>query len=134
MPSYSFLNIRFLLIGSEYDSWSINNTLQLKCLAPGKTEFTLARCSQDQLKYIESYRAYLEWFMETYEQSTKKNAWTIGCSQHRYSDQNKYFNSDSERVPATTGPTIKDAISAFLKGARVVQRETQPWPSNTGCA
>lgn len=42
------------------------------------------------------------------------NAWTIGCSQHGYSYVGKYFNSETERVPAKTGLTIKQAINGFV--------------------
>jgi hypothetical protein len=67
--------------------------------------------------------------------NSKNSAWSIGCSQHGYSYTNKYYNADTERVPAKTGLTIKQAIKAFVfDNKRVVQIETQPWPANTGCA
>jgi len=55
--------------------------------------------------------------MSYYIQVSKNSAWTIGCSQHGYSFEAKFFNSDNERVPAKTGLTLKEAITAFaIKG------------------
>jgi hypothetical protein len=39
--------------------------------------------------------------------NSKNSAWTIGCSQHGYSFDKNYFNSDTERVPTKTGPNNK---------------------------
>lgn len=59
--------------------------------------------------------------MSYYIQQSKNSAWTIGCSQHGYSFEGKYFNSNSERVPAKTGMTIKEAVKSFaIEGQKVV--------------
>jgi hypothetical protein len=55
--------------------------------------------------------------------NSKNSAWTIGCSQHGYSFDKNYFNSDTERVPTKTGPTIKQALNAFVFGKQRVHAE-----------
>lgn len=67
--------------------------------------------------------------------NTKSSSWTIGCSQHGYSYEKQFYNSDTERVPAKSGVTIKQALNAFVFGQqRVHAEEEYPWPSNSGCA
>lgn len=55
--------------------------------------------------------------------NSKNSAWTIGCSQHGYT-WTPYFDSNRERVPATTGPKISDALHSFVfNGERVIAME-----------
>ena len=61
------------------------------------------------MKYIEEYRGKFKSFMELFTMNSKSSAWTIGCSQHGYT-WNKYYDSNRERVPATSGPKIRDAL------------------------
>lgn len=61
--------------------------------------------------------------MELYTMNSKNSAWTIGCSQHGYT-WTPYFDSNRERVPATTGPKISDALHSFVfNGERVIAME-----------
>lgn len=69
-----------MLVGSEYDSWVINNALKIKCLKKGNTEYTLSGCSENEINYIEGYRKKFQDFMGLYTMNSKNSVWSIGCS------------------------------------------------------
>lgn len=96
-----------MLINSEYDSWAIQNILNISCLAQGQSEYTLSKCSEQEIAYIETYRKKMQDVMSLYTMNSKNSAWTIGCSQHIYSISRRYFDSETERVPVDNGLRIK---------------------------
>lgn len=108
--AWTSFQVRTMLVNSEYDSWVIQNALKISCLKNGTTEYTLSGCSSEELNFIEDYRRKYKAFMEFYMMNTRSSCWSIGCSQHGYSYTKEYFNSDTERVPARSGMTIKEAI------------------------
>lgn len=67
--------------------------------------------------------------------SRKRGIWSISCSNHVYTSKDKFYDIDSERIPANVGMTVRDAIEQFVfhdKFISVVDNTT--WPHNQPCA
>jgi hypothetical protein len=84
---------------------------------------------------IEVYRkSYLN-FLSNFLQFSWHSVWTISCSQHVYAAYGNFYDVSEEKVPETTGFTVKDAIERFvLNNERIASVDQQPWPSNSACA
>ncbi len=73
--------------------------------------------------------------MSQFVQFSKNGVWTISCSTHDYAVFNDFYDVDVQKVPETTGETVKSAIERFvLNGERVTSVDQKPWPSNSACA
>ena len=53
------------------------------------------------------------------QENNKNNVWSLGCCQHGYNWRNQFYDSLNERVPATTGYTIRNAMNKFIQGEKV---------------
>ena len=92
----------------------------MKCLKDGLSGKTLSACNPSELANIEIYRkAYLN-FLNNYAQLSKSSVWTISCSNHDYSPLNNFYNVEQQKVPESTGLTVKAAIEKYaLENQRI---------------
>jgi len=52
-----------------------------------------------------------------------------------YACLNAFYNSELNKVPFSTGNTVKNAIEQFVFGnERVINYDVEAWPANIGCA
>lgn len=120
---FEFLRGRFLVINSEYDSWSIPNILRIKCLSNGTSGFTLASCTFDQLQQIEQYRTFYKQTLAGFRAANPAlSIWSIACSNHVYAFFDQFYNSPSQRIPAVTGRTVKDVVEEYVLAEHQVIR------------
>lgn len=61
--------------------------------------------------------------------------WSIACSQHVYQVYKNMYDVDQQRVPMRVGLTVKVAMEQFVLNDKVLWSvDSNPWPSNEGCA
>ena len=61
--------------------------------------------------------------------------WSISCSYHGYTLQNKMYDSPNQKAPGDKGITCKEAVDKFvIKGEKVFNADFLPWPNNKACA
>lgn len=53
-------------------------------------------------------------FISNYMQFSKNSIWTIACANHVYASIDYYYDSNDQRVPATIGDSVKNAIENFV--------------------
>lgn len=133
--SFTEIEAPILMINSQYDSWSISNTLQIKCLQKGNSGYTLSHCSPSEKAYIETYRTAFNSFREDFVKYSNKNSvWSISCSQHGYAYDDNFYDSPLQRIPGETGLSVRGALLGFVRGERVAAWDEGAWPSNGPCA
>ena len=132
---FSSLEGRVMLINSQYDSEAIPDILDIKCITNGTQGQTLAACTPADLANIEVYRkAYLA-FVNNFMLFSKNSVWTIACSHHVYGVWGEFYDSAAQKVPESSGMTVREAVERFvLGGERVNRQDAGPWPANSGCA
>ena len=96
-----------LIINSEYDSWSIMYTLGIKCLTTGASGYTLAKCSHEEIDYIEAYHVKYDSLRNEILSYSKNSIWSISCSHHGYAYDDRFYDNPLEKVPASTGITVR---------------------------
>lgn len=89
-----------------------------------------------EMNHIENYRSGLKNVMRSFtEANPNSSVWSIACSNHVYACLDPYYNTDSYRVPAVNGTTIKNVLEAFvLKDERNIETDEDTWPNNQACA
>lgn len=84
---------------------------------------------------IETYRKQYLDFVYNFMQFSYNSIWTVSCSAHVYAVYETLYNANEQRVPESTGLTIKDAIERFVfKGERIAQIDSVAWPNNKACS
>lgn len=133
--AWTSLNVRLLLVNSQYDSWFIYNGTEITCVTEGTAGKTLKECSSSDLANIENNRKSLLNFFSLFGQLSRNSIWAISCSGHMYTDFDKLYDSSSLKVPGQTGETIRTAVERFvLNGERVSSVDGVSWPNNAACA
>ena len=41
--------------------------------------------------------------------------WSISCSNHVYACRDEFYNDPHQKIPASTGKTVKDVVEEFVK-------------------
>jgi hypothetical protein len=133
--AWTSLTARILLISSQYDSWFIYNGTEINCVIDGKEGKTLANCSSSEIANIENNRKALLNFFGLFGQLSRNSIWAISCSNHMYTQYDKFYDSPNQKVPGQTGDTIRAAVERFvLNGERVALVDNVAWPGNAACA
>lgn len=115
--------------------WSIPNILDVFCVSPCETGYTLSKCNQTELADIEHYREKYLKIIDILTAKEDNNVWTIACSNHAYGLLDRFYNVEWQRVPSGSGRTVKDAVLEFMSGAKkIVSVDEEPWPNNRNCA
>jgi len=71
--------------------------------------------------------------IQEFTKKAPKAAWSISCSNHGYAIN--MYNSDLQKVPESTGYTVKKAVEQFVfEKEKVMKIDTQTWPNNSACA
>lgn len=88
------------------------------------------------MAYIEKYRtSYLKTVNNFLEINQELSVWSISCAQHVYACWKGFYDDPMQKIPTTTGKTVKDVVEAFvLRDERSVVIDEVAWPGNTGCA
>lgn len=99
-----------LLVNSQYDSYAIPFSLNINCLKPGTSGSTLSACNTSEIANIEVYRkAYLN-FINNFLQFSRNSVWTISCSKHVYAVYDDFWESDAQRIPGSSGMSVRKAV------------------------
>lgn len=67
---------------------------------------------------------------------SKNNVWSIACSWHVYAVWGEYYENPKQKVPESTGETVRDVVEKFVFSPleRINVVDKGPWPANGGCA
>jgi hypothetical protein len=66
---------------------------------------------------------------------SKNSIWTIACSQHVYAVWGEFYDAPAQKIPESSGMTVRNAIERFvLEGERINLVDQGPWPANSACA
>ena len=72
---------------------------------------TLSGCSKTQLSYIQKYRdQYMQVITKMFVINDDYSFWSIACSNHVYACLNDYYDNEKQKVPTTSGFTVRAAI------------------------
>lgn len=129
-----YLRSPFFVIESQYDLWSIENILQLKCA--GSKLGTLTKCNQTEVKAIEDYRTALLSALNDFNVIKEYGIWAPSCIQHGFVVSSS-FNSPNYQVPSGSGVTLSEAIWKFVENPSSGKNryvDSVAWPNNKGCS
>lgn len=134
---YAFAAIqpRALVIHSEYDSWMINNLLEIDCLSEGEVGDTLTKCNTQELAYIQGYRSKLLEYFNNFLMFSKNSVWAISCAHHAFIFDDKFYSNQRQKAPVGNGITIRQAYESFIfNQSKIVNIDSVGWPKNEPCA
>ena len=134
--AYPYIQGRFMVLGSQYDTYAIQEILRIDCLKTGTAWWTLEGCSDSELAYIEKYRSsYRDVLSKFRAINVDLSVWSISCVNDGYAFFKLFYDNPNQKVPAKTGHTMRDIVEAFvLFDQKNVAIDEAGWPSNVGCA
>ena len=63
------------------------------------------------MKYIEEYRLeYKEAVTSLMATNPDLSIWSISCSNHVYACRGDFYDNSHQKIPFTTGKTVKDVV------------------------
>ena len=98
--------------------------LDIGCLKNGTSGgITPTDCNTTEMGYIEGYRKSYMKLVEKLIDLPNVNIWTIACFLHCYAFMDEFYDVSTQKVPETTGMTVKDAVEKFVfdPSERVIQ-------------
>jgi len=128
-----YLKAPFFIIASQYDTWSVENILGLKCTKT--TPGTMTDCNASEIAALEDYRRVTMVALQNLTTLKTAGVWSPSCIQHGFTADESY-NSDKYLIPSGTGISLAEAINAFLlnPSGRHIYIDDFGWPANSGCS
>lgn len=63
----------------------------------------------------------------------RNGVWSVSCVQHGFLENMNFMDSDSYRIPSTSGVEINVALASFKSNGERVFIDAVDWPYNVGC-
>ena len=119
--TYPYIKTPVFVLNSEYDTWQLDNILQLGCLPP--------HCNETQMKAFTNWRGTFLAALEPAVESTANGLFTDSCLYHCQSLENRSWSEIK-----VGGQNAHDTFSAwYLKGPGKGKEIDGEYPNNPTC-
>jgi len=129
---YPFIQSPLFVVNSLYDSWSIPNILNIKCV--GATG-SLSACSNGERWILEEYKKNTTDVIKGITANEDNGAWAPACANHGYLNLAAEY-SPNFRVPANSIFSTEFAIVNWIldEPETHVHIDEVSWPGNKPCS
>lgn len=129
---YPFIQSPLFVVNSLYDSWSIPNILNIKCVAKSGS---LSGCSNGDRFILEEYKKNTTDVLNGITSNKQNGAWAPACANHGYLNLAAEY-SPNFRVPANSIFSTEFSIVNWIldEPETHVHIDTSSWPENKPCS
>lgn len=129
---YPFIQSKLFVVNSLYDSWSIPNILNIKCI---NNNFSLSGCGDADRHTIEDYSRNTSIVLAGITSKVTNGAWAPACAYHGFLNLAAEV-SPNWRVPAKSIFSTEFSIVNWIldEPDTHVHIDTVSWPGNAPCS